>query len=50
MLYGFPKGNVATDIKFSRLGLDSAVVICVMMELDGLSRQLAEKRAARSSA
>jgi len=45
-----PKSNVATDIKFSRLGLDSAVVICVMMELDGLSGQLAEKRAARSSA
>ena len=64
-----PKSNVGTDIKFSRLGLDSAMVVYVMMELeeklglelsmddfydyptvDGLSRYLADKRAARPAA
>jgi acyl carrier protein len=29
-----PKETVATDAKFSRLGLDSAMVVYVMMELE----------------
>jgi acyl carrier protein len=29
-----PKGSVAADVKFSRLGLDSAMVVYVMMELE----------------
>ncbi len=29
-----PRDSVATDMKFSRLGLDSAMVVYVMMELE----------------
>jgi acyl carrier protein len=29
-----PKDSVGTDVKFSRLGLDSAMVVYVMMELE----------------
>ena len=29
-----PKDNVETDAKFNRLGLDSAMVVYVMMELE----------------
>jgi acyl carrier protein len=29
-----PKESVAADVKFSRLGLDSAMVVYVMMELE----------------
>ncbi len=29
-----PKDGIATDVKFSRLGLDSAMVVYIMMELE----------------